>query len=665
MLKLVLKGDSRTAMEFPVTTKPITIGRGEGNTLLLKDASVSLNHAKVSMRQGIAYIKDLQSTNGVFVNGEQISSAKGQRIYPNDEIKIGMYTFALETYMEDDEIVQTVLTPPDISVADEEKGTEILPLNDDQKLEKQAESEQGGEIIDPSGTPFIGHERGMKEENADPVSESATILMGDALMSPNIPKLVITKGADTGKEFLLDKGLLIIGRSEDNDIVLNDKRVSRGHHAKLILQNDRSFVIEDLNSTNGIFIRGQKIERAVLSHDEEIQIGETFLKYIDNKEFVNAAKKGEKETSAQEKPEKRNKKVYIVLPAFIIVTVFIYLISGKVDEQPVDIPVPAQTQSVQQPVDIPVPSQTQSVPQEELIQNHLEKGIELINSQSWIEAIKELNKIIDTDQQNYKAKELINKAETELIHKKNLDKATVHVAQARYEDALKELKEIPVTSVYFDTSGEETRRINNLIIQAKKKQKAEVRPKKKTPGIDIAMDMYVQGQARKAISLLKEIQADSGSRKKAVTLTGYIQQAEKSFQLGTTLYNNNDIDGAVNEWKKTLLYEKELPINKKSWYAKMIAGTAADEFYRRGLVQDEQGNHDAAVTNWVKALSSDPTHKRALTKLESLAAKLYKEGVSFERSDRAKAMKKWKEILTIVPPGSRYYKKATAKLEQK
>jgi pSer/pThr/pTyr-binding forkhead associated (FHA) protein len=648
MLKLVLKGDSRTAMEFPVTTKPITIGRGEGNTLLLKDASVSLTHAKVTMRQDNAYIKDLQSTNGVFVNGEQISSAKGQRIFPNDEIKIGMYTFALETYMEEDEIVQTVLTPPDISVEDEEKGTEILPLNDDKESEDRMALEKEGEIIEPSGTPYAAHESGMPEENMDPMSESATILMGDALTSPDIPKLVITKGPDTGKEFLLDKGLLIIGRSDDNDIVLNDKRVSRGHHAKLILQNDRSFVIEDLNSTNGIFIRGEKIERSVLSHDGEIQIGETFLKYINNDDVVDLANRGAKESSEQEKPKKLNKKVYVALPALILATVFIYFISGKVDERPVDMPVPSQTRSVQAPVDIAVPVQTQPVPQEDLIQKHLEKGIELINSRSWIEAIEELNKIIDTDQQNYKAKELIDKAEKELVHKNNLDNASVHVSQARYKEALKALKAIPADSVYFDTSGEETRRINNLIIQAKRKQKAEVRPGKK-----------------KAISLLKEIQADSGSRKKAVTLTGYIQQAEKSFQLGTTLYNNNDIDGAVNEWKKTLLYEKELPINKKSWYAKMIAGTAADEFYRRGLVQDEQGNHDAAVTNWVKALSSDPTHKRALSKLESLAAKLYKEGNSYEGSDKTQAVKKWKEILTIVPPGSRYYKKATAKLEQK
>ena len=576
-------------MEFPVTTKPITIGRGEGNTLLLKDASVSLNHAKVTMRQGIAYIKDLQSSNGVFVNGEQVSAAKDQRISPGDEIKIGMYTFALEKYMEEDEIVQTVLTPPDISVEDEENGTEILHLNDDQELEESRSLEQDVDIIDPSGTPCTAHESDMEQENLDSISERATILMGDALWSPNIPKLVIMKGADTGKEFLLDKGILIIGRSVDNDIVLNDKRVSRGHHAKIILQNDHSFVIEDLNSTNGIFIRGKKTYRAVLSHDEEIQIGETFLKYIDNDKFVNVAKQEEKETSAQEKPKKLNKKLHVALPALIIITVFIYLITGKVDEQPNDIPVPSQTQSVPQPDDIAVPSQTQSVLQEELIQNHLEKGIELINSLSWIEAIEELNKITQTDQQNYKAKELITKAETELIHKNNLDKAFVYISQARYEDALRALKEIPVTSVYFDTSGEETRRINNLIIQAKKKQKAEVRPKKKAPGINIALDMYIQGQAGKAISLLKEIQADSRSRKKAVTLIGYIQQAEKSFQLGTKLYNNNDIDGAVNEWKKTLLYERELPISKKSWYAKMIASTAADEFYRRGLVQDERG----------------------------------------------------------------------------
>jgi len=460
---------------------------------------------------------------------------------------------------------------------------------------------------------------------------------------------LVKKGDREGESIAL-KDFTRIGRNPDNDIVLDDQRVSRGHHAKIILQNDNSFIIEDLNSTNGIFIKGQKIDRAVLRNDEEIQIGETFLKYLNNDEFANSANRGEQDKSVQGKPKKLNKTVHVALPALIIITVLIYLISGKVDEQHSEIPVPSHTQSVQK---------------EDLIQSHLEKGIELINSMFWIEAIEELNKIIQTDQQNYKAIELINKAETELINKNNLDKAIVHVSQARYEDALKALKEIPVTSVYFDESGEKTRRINNLIIQAKRKQKASVRPGEKVPTIDIALDMYVQGQAGKAISLLKDIQEDSTSKKKAAILIGYIQQAETSFQLGTALYNNNDIDGAVHEWKKTLLFEKEIPVSKKSWYVKMIASIAADEFYRRGLVHDERGNRDAAVTNWIKALSSDPTHKRALLKLESIAAILYEEGSSFERSDRANAMKKWKEILTIVPPDNKYYKKAIAKLEQK
>ncbi|UCH80759.1 MAG: FHA domain-containing protein [Nitrospiraceae bacterium] len=648
MLKLVQKGDGSASLEFSVTTKPITIGRGEGNTLLLKDPSVSFTHAKVMMRQGIAYIKDLQSTNGIFVNGEQISPSRGQRILPGDEIKIGVYTFALEHHLEEAD-TETKLAPPDQAIKDEDIGTELLPMHDDQESEDSTALELENDLlnkIEPSDTPNPFQERDREAANVDAMSDSATILMDDVLKGQLIPKLVIVKGEDTGREFPLDKGVLIIGRSDDNDIVLNDPRVSRGHHAKVMLQNDKSFVIEDLNSKNGVFFRGQKIDRAVLRHEEEIQIGETVLKYIDKDDSVDFSEKQEKKPAS----EKQNihRLVYAVLTALILVAVIIYVKPEKKDEEPVSISVPVQTQSAQQ---------------DDLIQNRLKKGIELINSRSWIEAIEELSKIIQTDQQNFKAKELIHKAEAELMHKNNFDKAAVYASQARYEDALKVLEEIPVTSVYFDTSGEETRRINKLIIQSKRKQKAEVRPLKKAPGIDVALDMYVQGQARKAISLLKEIQTNPEDRKKAGTLIGFIQQAEESFQLGTKLYNDNNIDGAVSEWKKTLLYEKELPIRKKSWYAKMIASTAADEFYRKGLVLDENGDHDAAVTNWIKAVSSDPTHKRALSKLEKIASKLYDEGSTLERTDKAQARKKWNEILTIVPPGSRYYKKAAAKLE--
>ena len=69
--------------------------------------------------------------------------------------------------------------------------------------------------------------------------------------------------------------LLTIGRAPDNNLALPDTEVSR-HHARITRQPE-GFVIEDLNSTNGTFVNGERVTRQLLRHGDEIQIGETTL----------------------------------------------------------------------------------------------------------------------------------------------------------------------------------------------------------------------------------------------------------------------------------------------------------------------------------------------------------------------------------------------------
>ncbi|MDB6124346.1 MAG: hypothetical protein JWQ71_3339 [Pedosphaera sp.] len=54
----------------------ITIGRMEGNTIVIDDTSVSLLHAKITRKDGEFILKDLNSTNGTMVNGQPIKEAK-------------------------------------------------------------------------------------------------------------------------------------------------------------------------------------------------------------------------------------------------------------------------------------------------------------------------------------------------------------------------------------------------------------------------------------------------------------------------------------------------------------------------------------------------------------------------------------------------------------
>lgn len=71
----------------------ITIGRKPDNMLILSDAYVSGNHAKILLKNNDCIIEDLNSTNGTFVNEEKIEG----RVYlsAGDEIKIGSSIFKI------------------------------------------------------------------------------------------------------------------------------------------------------------------------------------------------------------------------------------------------------------------------------------------------------------------------------------------------------------------------------------------------------------------------------------------------------------------------------------------------------------------------------------------------------------------------------------------
>jgi pSer/pThr/pTyr-binding forkhead associated (FHA) protein len=61
-----------------------------------------------------------------------------------------------------------------------------------------------------------------------------------------------------------------IGRSRDNDIVINVAEIS-SHHATLTLLEDGSYLLEDLSSTNGSFVNGKKIKKTTVTNNDIIK----------------------------------------------------------------------------------------------------------------------------------------------------------------------------------------------------------------------------------------------------------------------------------------------------------------------------------------------------------------------------------------------------------
>jgi predicted nucleic acid-binding Zn-ribbon protein len=68
-----------------------------------------------------------------------------------------------------------------------------------------------------------------------------------------------------------------IGRGSDNEIVLDTKHVSRYH--AVLLAGPVHTAIEDLNSTNGVFVNGRRVARQVLKDGDRVTIGRTQYRY--------------------------------------------------------------------------------------------------------------------------------------------------------------------------------------------------------------------------------------------------------------------------------------------------------------------------------------------------------------------------------------------------
>jgi pSer/pThr/pTyr-binding forkhead associated (FHA) protein len=91
--------------------------------------------------------------------------------------------------------------------------------------------------------------------------------------------LVVQKGGglDAGQRFDLFGGATI-GRSADADVRIEDRYASQIHLR--IYSRGRSYYVEDMNSTNGTFLNGAKLEgEAELQHLDRVQIGDTEFRF--------------------------------------------------------------------------------------------------------------------------------------------------------------------------------------------------------------------------------------------------------------------------------------------------------------------------------------------------------------------------------------------------
>ena len=245
MYKLIIEDDEGKTTEVPIIRDEITVGRKEGNTIRLTERNISRRHARITRQNNALYIEDLLSYCGIKVNGDRIQGKVA--VGDGDRVQIGDYQLSIKL---DKAAVKPVAgqpagaRQPDLAAA----GAATVPV--------QAMSPQNASL------PTVQH-----------------AAVTSAVKAPEKPaRLIVISTNFARQEFPLDKAAVVIGRTDDNDVVLNHRSISR-HHAKIVREGEH-FHIVDMQSANGVRVNHEEYGKVELRKGDQIDLGHVRLIFV-------------------------------------------------------------------------------------------------------------------------------------------------------------------------------------------------------------------------------------------------------------------------------------------------------------------------------------------------------------------------------------------------
>jgi len=109
-----------------------------------------------------------------------------------------------------------------------------------------------------------------------------------------LARIIVAHSGERVEERPLRPGRLIIGRTQENDLQIDSKFISR-HHCQIITTAEGS-VLEDLNSTNGVYLKSKRIRKHHLNDGDVIVLGKHEIMYLDERSVRSRAQQVEDTT---------------------------------------------------------------------------------------------------------------------------------------------------------------------------------------------------------------------------------------------------------------------------------------------------------------------------------------------------------------------------------
>lgn len=300
MFKLVIQDDEGKTTVVPLIRDEITVGRKEGNTIRLTERNVSRRHARIVRNNGTIAIEDLESYNGVRVNGSRIKGR--QPLTVSDRIQIGDYLIELKVESDenlvntsDDQLTQPIEKPepPEPSATGSIPIPQVGPNAETTKMPSQLlpnhlKNEMFSVVASAVATPAPVLEPTPIPASATEAPPGASKPSRKVKGSPDgtpvtdearHARLVVVSSNFAGVEYELVEASTVLGRTDENDVVINHRSISR-NHAK-ILREGASYTIVDLQSSNGVRVNNEEYDKVQLHRGDLVDLGHVRLRFAD------------------------------------------------------------------------------------------------------------------------------------------------------------------------------------------------------------------------------------------------------------------------------------------------------------------------------------------------------------------------------------------------
>jgi pSer/pThr/pTyr-binding forkhead associated (FHA) protein len=143
MAKLVILSQGMTGRSHDLKVDKTTIGRVDDNTFPIPEASVSSHHCEIFLQGEQVVVKDLNSTNGTFINGDKVTGEA--TLKPGQILRLGQVELRLE-------VAGATPAPAPAAPAPAKKGPENTLVM--QRGVSLTDLEQGARSFDTSGKAF-------------------------------------------------------------------------------------------------------------------------------------------------------------------------------------------------------------------------------------------------------------------------------------------------------------------------------------------------------------------------------------------------------------------------------------------------------------------------------------------------------------------------------